>query len=39
MRKTSIPDNLNHKLQAHARVREENEEKNKKQLRVKIFCS
>ena len=30
MRKTSIPNKLNHKLQAHARVCEEINEENKK---------
>ena len=39
MRKTSIPNKLNHKPQAHARVCDENEEKNKKKrLPVKNFA-
>ena len=37
MRKTSIPNKLNHKPQAHARVCDENEEK-KKRLPVKNFA-
>ena len=37
MRKTSIPNKLNHKLQAHARVCEENRELEKPNL-VEIFC-
>ena len=36
MRKTSIPNKLNHKPQAHARVCDENEEK--KRLPVKNFA-
>ena len=31
MRKTSIPNKLNHKSQAHARVCEENEENKEKE--------
>ena len=39
MRKTSIPNKLNHKPQAHARVCDENEEKKKeKRLPVKNFA-
>ena len=38
MRKTSIPNKLNHKLQAHARVCEENRELEKKRNLVEIFC-
>ena len=38
MRKTSILNKLNHKLQAHARVCEENRELEKKQNLVEIFC-
>ena len=37
MRKTSIPNKLNHKPQAHARVCDENEEE-KKRLPVKNFA-
>ena len=33
MRKTNIPNNLNHKPQAHARVCKENVEKNNSQLK------
>ena len=40
MRKTNIPNKLNHKPQAHARVCDENEEEDekKKRLPVTIFC-
>ena len=39
MRKTSIPNKLNHKLQAHARVCDENEEnKEKNDCRLKYFA-
>ena len=40
MRKTSIPNKLNHKLQAHARVCKENEEENKEKndCRLKYFA-
>ena len=38
MRKTSIPNKLNHKLQAHARMCEENRELEKKRNLVEIFC-
>ena len=38
MRKTSIPNKLNHKPQAHARVCDENEEEKKKRLPVKNFA-
>ena len=38
MRKTSIPNKLNQKLQAHARVCEENRELEKKRNLVEIFC-
>ena len=38
MRKTSIPNKLNHKPQAHARVCDENEEnKEKNDCRLKYF--
>ena len=37
MGKTSISNKLNHKPQAHAGVCEENEEGNKKRLRLKYF--
>ena len=39
MRKTSILNKLNHKLQAHARVCEEKRELEKKLNLVEIFCS
>ena len=39
MRKTSIPNKLNHKPQAHARVCDENEEnKEKNDCRLKYFA-
>ena len=39
MRKTNIPNKLNHKPQAHARVCDENEEeKNKNDCRLKYFA-
>ena len=38
MEKTLIPNKLNYKLQAHARVREENEEKENDYQLAKIFC-
>ena len=40
MRKTSIPNKLNHKPQAHARVCDENEEENKikNDCRLKYFA-
>ena len=37
MRKTSIPNKLNHKPQAHARVCDENEEEKKNHCQLKIL--
>ena len=38
MRKTSIPNKLNHKPQAHARVCDENEEEKKNDCQLKYFA-
>ena len=38
MRKTSIPNKLNHKQQAHARVCEENRELDKNKIWLKYFA-
>ena len=38
MRKTSIPNKLNHKPQTHARVCEENVEENKNNCQLKYFA-
>ena len=38
MGKTIIPDKLNHKPQAHARVCEENEENKKNDCQLKYFA-
>ena len=38
MRKTSIPNKLNHEPQAHARVCDENEENKKNDCQLKYFA-
>ena len=38
MRKTNIPNKLNHKPQAHARVCDENQEEKKNDCRLKYFA-
>ena len=38
MRKTNIPNKLNHKPQAHARVCDENQEEKKTTARLKYFA-